>query len=95
MDDKEQKEFLRSSGYSTIRKQMLCSCYLKTLFELIENRLPSSGYQIKPALVKEGETALEVKQYNTDQEFVADFLSILKDELVDVSPTSFILCFIV
>ena len=87
MDDKEQKEFLRASGYSTIRKQMLCSCYLKTLFELIEIRLPSSGYLIKAAPVKEGESAREVKQYTTDEEFVADFLSILSDELVDVCPT--------
>jgi hypothetical protein len=61
MDDKEQKEFLRASGYSTIRKQMLCSCNLKSLYELIESKLPSSGYTVKGAPVKEGESAHEVK----------------------------------
>jgi hypothetical protein len=61
MDDKEQKEFLRASGYSTIRKQMLCSCNLKSLYELIESKLPSSGYTVKAAPVKVGESAPEVK----------------------------------
>jgi hypothetical protein len=61
MDDKEQKEFLRASGYSTIRKQMLCSCNLKSLYELIESKLPSSGYTVKSAPVKAGESAHEVK----------------------------------
>jgi hypothetical protein len=61
MDDKEQKEFLRASDYKTIRKQMLCSCNLKTLYELIESKLPSSGYTIKAVPVKAGETAPEVK----------------------------------
>jgi hypothetical protein len=61
MDDKEQKEFLRASGYSTIRKQMLCSCNLKSLYELIESKLPSSGYTVKSGTVKEGESASEVK----------------------------------
>ena len=61
MEDKEQKEFLRASGYSTIRKQMLCSCNLKSLYELIERKLPSSGYVIKATPVKEGESASEVK----------------------------------
>ena len=90
MDDKEQKEFLRSSEYTTIRKQMLCSCNLKTLYELIESKLPSSGYTIKPAAVKQGEIAPEVKQYGSDQEFVADFLALLKDELVDVSDSNYL-----
>lgn len=61
MEDKEQKEFLRSSDYRTIRKQMLCSCNLKTLYEVIESKLPSSGCQPKAADVKEGEIPQEVK----------------------------------
>jgi hypothetical protein len=51
--------------------------------------LPSSGYKIKPAPVKEGEVQQEVRQYTTDKEFVADFISILKDELGDVSRFTF------
>jgi hypothetical protein len=68
---------------------MLCSCNLKTLYEIIESKLPSSGYKIKPAPVKEGEVQQEVRQYTTDKEFVADFISILKDELGDVSRFTF------
>lgn len=82
---------MRASGYSTIRKQMLCSCNLKSLYELIESKLPSSGYVIKVAPVKEGESASEVKRYESDREFVDDFLTIMKDELVDVSYLSLIL----
>ncbi len=64
---------------------MLCSCNLKNLYELIESKLPSSGYKIKEVAVKEGEKVPEVKQYGSDKEFVDEFLTILKDELVDVS----------
>jgi len=84
MGDKEQKEFLQNSGYRTIRKQMLCSCNLKTFYEYIESKLPSAGFQSQAPTPKEGEAPIEVKTYNTDKEFVDDFVSILKDELVDV-----------
>ena len=89
MEDNEQKEFLRNTHYRTIRKQMLSSCNIKTLYELIDKKLPSSGYKISSAPVKEGESVSEVKQYSSDQEFVADFLNILEDELVDVKSFCF------
>ena len=66
MEDNEQKEFLRNTHYRTIRKQMLSSCNIKTLYELIDKKLPSSGYKISSAPVKEGESAPEVKQYSSD-----------------------------
>ena len=43
-DEKEQKAFLSQSGYRTIRKRMLCSCTLKTFFELLESKLPNEDH---------------------------------------------------
>jgi hypothetical protein len=38
-DEVEQKAFLSSSGYRTIRKRMLCSCTLNTFFEVVESKI--------------------------------------------------------
>ena len=41
-DEKEQKAFLNNGGYRTIRKKMLCSCTLKSFFDLIESKLDTT-----------------------------------------------------
>ena len=39
MDEKESSEFLKLSGYMTMRKRMLCSCTMKEFLELLENKI--------------------------------------------------------
>ena len=69
MDNKEAVEFLKASGYITMRKKMTCSCTLKEFLQLIESKVstdPTTG------------TSDELK-------FVNDFLRVLDEEMVDVS----------
>lgn len=80
MDDKEQKKFLEDSGYRTVRKQMLCSCTMRTFFDLLESKLPST---LKAnTQVKEGEAPK--KTWESDKAFLDEFIDTLNDELKDV-----------
>ena len=80
LDDEQSKKFLADSGYRTVRKQMLCSCNLRTFYEFLETFLPSAGVQ--PKIKTEDQP---VKFYKSDDDFLEDFLAIFQDELKDVS----------
>lgn len=68
MTDEEAKNYLKTSGYMTIRKRMLASCSLKEFLQLMETK-------VHPNQDMPGSDELE---------FVDEFLKILEEELPDV-----------
>lgn len=68
MTDEEAKNYLKTSGYMTIRKRMLASCSLKEFLQLMETK-------VHPNQDIPGSDELE---------FVDEFLKILEEELPDV-----------
>ena len=68
MDTKEATDFLKSSGYISMRKQMTSSCTLKEFLELIESKVSTDP----------------VTGASDELKFVNEFLRLLDEEVVDV-----------
>jgi len=58
---------------------MLCSCTLRQFYEFLESKLPSVGVQ--PMITSEDQP---LKFYDSDDDFITEFLTIYQDEAKDV-----------